>query len=85
MGKGLSQKELAEILKIDPTTLSRIERGYKGISKRVLKELVKFKLIDKAQVNLNLLCFDINSSWYLGKHYSRHYTYNDVIACFTFL
>ena len=44
---GLSQKEFARILEIDPTTLSRIEGGYKGISGRVLKKLVKYKLIDK--------------------------------------
>ena len=44
---GLSQKEFARILEIDPTTLSRVERGYKGISGRVLKKLVSYKLIDK--------------------------------------
>jgi len=31
--KGLSQKELARILKIDPTTLSRIERGSERMSR----------------------------------------------------
>jgi len=44
--KGISQKELAEILKIDPTTLSRIERA-KGsrINNKIkvrLNELLKF-------------------------------------------
>ena len=33
--KGISQKELAEILKIDPTTLSRIERGIERTSEKV--------------------------------------------------
>ncbi|HEY3390838.1 MAG TPA: helix-turn-helix transcriptional regulator [Prolixibacteraceae bacterium] len=33
--KGISQKELAEILKIDPTTLSRIEKGSERIRRKV--------------------------------------------------
>ena len=33
--KGISQKELARILKIDPTTLSRIERGGERMSRKV--------------------------------------------------
>ena len=37
--KGISQKDLAEILKIDPTTLSRIERGKGKISKRIKSRL----------------------------------------------
>ena len=36
---GLSQRELAKILEIDPTTLSRIERGSEKISKKVLMNL----------------------------------------------
>ena len=44
--RGISQKEMAEILEIDPTTLSRIERG-KGsrINNKIkvrLNELLKF-------------------------------------------
>ena len=33
--KGISQKELAEILNINPTTLSRIERGSKIMSRNI--------------------------------------------------
>ena len=39
IGRGLSQKEMAEILKIDPTTLSRIERGSERISGKVSMKL----------------------------------------------
>ena len=37
--KGISQKELAEILNIDPTTLSRIERGSERISEKIKMKL----------------------------------------------
>lgn len=36
--KGISQKELAKILKIDPTTLSRIERDKGNRVKKVIRE-----------------------------------------------
>jgi len=36
---GLSQKELAKILGIDPTTLSRIERGGEKMSRKVRMKL----------------------------------------------
>lgn len=37
--KGFSQKELAKILEIDPTTLSRIERGSERMSRKVKMKL----------------------------------------------
>ena len=43
--KGITQKELAIILKIDPTTLSRIEKGIGKITKKVkikINERIKF-------------------------------------------
>ena len=44
---GLSQKEFARILEIDPTTLSRIERGSEGISRCVMKKLIKYNISAK--------------------------------------
>ena len=44
---GLSQKEFAKILEIDPTTLSRIERGCDRISSGVMKKLVKYNIAGK--------------------------------------
>ena len=37
--KGMSQKEMAKILEIDPITLSRIESGSEKISRKVMMKL----------------------------------------------
>ena len=43
--KGISQKELARILEIDPTTLSRIEKGNERISQVVKLKLSRLSII----------------------------------------
>ena len=42
--KGLSQKKLAEMLKIDPATLSRIERGGERMSSKVRMKVSNLSL-----------------------------------------
>ena len=37
--KGLTQKELARILEVDPTTLSKIEKGSERISEKIIIKL----------------------------------------------
>lgn len=48
--KGLTQKELAKILEIDPTTLARIERGDKIISLKVKLKLTNLLLDENKKI-----------------------------------
>jgi len=59
--KGLSQKELARILEIDPTTLSRIERGSARMSRKVKMKVDNLIFVPEETPEINVCLHSIFS------------------------